>query len=112
MAQHPGDGTDRRDRQSVFVHLMGLCALLEHDLPPAMATRLLGGVIRRRGGEFPALRRTAGPGRFNLLHVVGAADLADYERRAREWATAVWESWSAHQDLIRRELDALLNAAG
>ena len=26
MAQHPGDGGDRRDRQSVFVHLVG-CAL-------------------------------------------------------------------------------------
>jgi Family of unknown function (DUF5946) len=33
MAQHPGDGSDRRDRQSVFVHLAGLCAVLEHDLP-------------------------------------------------------------------------------
>lgn len=24
MAQHPGDGTDRRDRRSVFVHLVDL----------------------------------------------------------------------------------------
>ena len=112
MAQHPGNGSDRRDRQSVFVHLVGLCAALEHDLPPAIATRLLGGVIRRRGREFPVLRRTAGPGRVTVLHLAGAADLTDYERRAREWAAAVWESWREHQELIRAELDAALIASG
>src|ERR1700743_1357257 len=41
MAQHPGDGNDRRDRQSVFAHLVGLCAVLEHGLPPQMATSVL-----------------------------------------------------------------------
>jgi hypothetical protein len=42
--------------------------------------------------------------------MVGAADLEDYERRAREWAAAVWGSWSAQHELIRREVGAALNA--
>jgi Family of unknown function (DUF5946) len=33
MAQHPGDGRARRDRQSVFVHLVALCAVLDSAVP-------------------------------------------------------------------------------
>ncbi|MGZ4249799.1 MAG: DUF5946 family protein [Solirubrobacteraceae bacterium] len=109
MAQHPGDGSDRRDRQSVFVHLVGLCAVLEHDLPNPSVTRLLGHVIRRRQGDFPILARTDGPGPLTVLHTIGADHLDDYDRRAREWARAVWESWNAQHALIRTELDAVRN---
>ena len=35
MAQHPGDGLDRRDRQSVFVHLVSLCAVIERKAAPS-----------------------------------------------------------------------------
>ena len=111
MAQHPGDGSDRRDRQSVFVHLVGLCAMLEHSLPHPYATRLLGQVIRRRHGEFPILLRTYGPGSLTVLHMVGAADRDDYESRAREWAAAVWDSWGAQHELIRAELQGVLDPA-
>lgn len=106
MAQHPGDGSDRRDRQSVFVHLVGLCAVLERDLAQPYVTGLLGHVLRRRQGDYPILVRPAGPGRLTLLHMFGAADLEDYDRRAREWARAVWESWSSQHELIRAELGA------
>jgi hypothetical protein len=40
-AHHPGDGSDRRDRQSVFVHLVGLCAVLECDLAHVPGALLL-----------------------------------------------------------------------
>jgi hypothetical protein len=105
MAQHPGDGRDRRDRQSVFVHLVALCAVLEHGLPDPYVTKMLGGVIRRRHGEFPVLQRDKGPGEVTVQHMVGATDLADYERRARGWATAVWDSWSTQHELVRAELE-------
>jgi hypothetical protein len=111
MAQHAGDGSDRRDRQSVFVHLVGLCAVLERSAPPGYTTKLLSRAIRHREGQFPVLRRSHGPGPLTVLHMVGAADLADYERRAREWATSVWTSWSAHHDLIRSALRDVLAVA-
>lgn len=109
MAQHPGDGSDRRDRQSVFVHLVGLCAVPEHSLRPRHATALLGRVIRRRHGGFPVLQRTDGPGALTILSMVGSTDLGDYERRARDWAAAVWSSWSVQHELIRAELQAALD---
>jgi Family of unknown function (DUF5946) len=110
MAQHPGDGSDRRDSQSVFVHLVGLCAALEHDLAYPYVTKLLGQVLRRRQGDFPILARTEGPGPLTVLHMTGAADLEDYERRAREWSIAVWQSWDAQHTLIQNELAAVRNS--
>jgi hypothetical protein len=57
-------------------------------------TKLLGRVLRHRAGDFPILARTGGSGPLTVLHVIGAADLDDYERRALEWATAVWDARS------------------
>lgn len=105
MAQHPGDGSDRRDRQSVFAHLAGLCAVLELDVYPPDATDLLRRVLRGRD-DFPVLRRAEGPGALTLLHVVDAADVDDHRERAREWAQAVWDAWAEHHGLIRAAVEA------
>jgi hypothetical protein len=86
--------------------------VLEHSLPHPYATTLLGRLIQEGHGDFRVLERTGGPGQLTVLHMVGAPDLADYERRALEWAAGVWGSWRAHQELIRAELGAVLNAAG
>lgn len=104
MAQHPGDAQDRRDRQSVFVHLVALCALLERSTPPDAVTQVLGRVVRSRR-DFPVLLRPSNPGAVTVLRMVGAVDLDDYAVRAQEWATSVWRSWTEHQTLIRTALD-------
>jgi hypothetical protein len=103
MAQHPGAGRDRRDRQSVFVHLVALCAVLERSMQPGFVTHLLEVLVRGRS-DFPVLARSAGPGALTVLHLVGASDLDDYSRRAYQWAMAVWEAWSSHHDVIREAL--------
>jgi Family of unknown function (DUF5946) len=105
MAQHPGDGSDRRDRQSVFVHLAGLCAVLEMQMSAAHATDVLRRVLREHD-DFPVLARTRGPGELTILHLDKPRDLADYEHRARAWASAVWQSWDEHHLLIRRAVSA------
>ncbi|HEX7474094.1 MAG TPA: DUF5946 family protein [Candidatus Limnocylindrales bacterium] len=105
MAQHPGDGTDRRDRQSVFVHLTSLCAVLERAATPARSPEVLRAVLASRT-EYPALLRTRGPGTLTVLDVAGAGDEADHDRRARAWAASVWESWRDHHVTVRAALDA------
>lgn len=105
MAQHPGDGRDRRDRQSVFVHLIGLCAALELHAPHSHLRAVFRRVLQPRA-DYPLLSRSQGPGGLTVLHIVGATDPADYERRAREWAATVWQSWRDEHERIRRALDA------
>ena len=107
MAQHPGDGTDRRDRQSVFVHLAGLCAALTLEIPAPVVTNAFRRLLAEHEG-FPFLQRRPDPGALTVLHMVGAADLDDYSRRAREWAQAVWASWETQHAVIRDALEAVL----
>ena len=110
MAQPPGDGGDRRHRQSVFVHLVGLCAVLERGLPSPYVTKLLGQVIRRRHREFRVLERAEGPGPVTVLAMIGASDLADHERRADEWgecgAELVERAARGHPRRARRRAQA------
>lgn len=105
MAQHPGDGTDRRDRQSVFVHLVSLCAVLERGAPPADSPQVLRAVLAGRR-DFPVLPRAHGPGELTVLHVADVADQADHDRRARAWAASVWDAWRDHHPAIRAALAA------
>lgn len=69
------------------------CAVFDRGLPHRYATKLLSRAIRHRRGGFPLLRRAHGPGSLTMLHMGGAVDLADYERRAFERARSVWASW-------------------
>jgi len=56
--------------------------------------------------DFPALSGRYGPGLLTVLHMVGATDLPDYEQRAREWATRVWESCSGEHERVHVALRA------
>jgi hypothetical protein len=75
MAQHTGDGRDRRDRRSVFVHLIGLCAALELHAPHSHVRAIFRRVLQQRA-DYPLLSRSQGPGGLTVLHMVGATDLA------------------------------------
>ena len=68
---------------------------LELNLPAAQGTEVLRRIVAYRD-DFPVLCRDNGRGRLTVLHMVGARDVEDYERRAREWAEAVWRSWTSH----------------
>jgi Family of unknown function (DUF5946) len=108
MAQHPGGGHDRRDRQSVFVHIAGLYAVLERHMDPAQATNLLRRVLQHHNA-FSVLARDHGPGGLTVVHLVGARDLADYENRALAWGRAVWQAWARHHELIRNAVTSILD---
>ena len=93
-AQHPGEG-DRRQVQSVGLHLMTLCLFLEHDVDPALGPELHRRVIA--GPAFHRLSRN-GPGELTVAHVPAEGAIADVRRAAYEWARAVWTSYEpAHE---------------
>jgi hypothetical protein len=106
-AQHPGDGTDRRDRQSVVVHLTSLCLLTERGADPSYAASVLRRMTSDAGRDFPMPERL-GPGELDLRHAWEAESLESYERRAREWGQAVWASYApAAHATVRAALDAV-----
>jgi hypothetical protein len=105
-ASHGGDGDQRRDRQSVFIHLMAICARLERGVTSSGRMALLRRVTAEKR-DWPKLWPPASIPALDHTHLGGAPDVTDYERRAREWAAAVWEAYAPAHDQIRRELDTI-----
>jgi hypothetical protein len=92
-AQHPGSG-DRRQVQSVGLHLMTLCLFLEHDVDPALGPTLHRRMIDR--AVFTPLLRT-GPGELTAAHVPTDGPVGLTRRAAYEWANAVWATYEPAQ---------------
>lgn len=93
---------DRRNRQSVAVHLMSLCTSLEQGIPGARLRHMIG---TWTGREYPLL--VPRPDAYQLT----VRDLADAPGQDRpglvaDMARSAWTAWSAHHDQIRGWLAA------
>ncbi len=98
-AQHPGqDG--RRQRQSVALHLIGLCHWLEHDLESARLNAITGRLTASTR-DWPWLDP---PSKYDMtvLDVLGGADADEHGRLVRRWAESVWDAWRVHHPTLRR----------
>lgn len=107
-ASHGGDGTERRDRQSVFIHPMAICAALEQDVSAASRTVLLRRVTAGHP-DWPALTCPPGHPRLDFTHLVGNQAYDAYADRAHEWARAVWEFWEPVHGQVRAALQRARN---
>jgi hypothetical protein len=99
---------DRRNRQSVAVHLMSLCAALEHGIPGIRLHHLIGEWTHR---EYPLLMPR--PASFAVtLAGVAAAPPEDRSKAVLACAGSTWADWSAHHEGVRGWLaDALAGAS-
>jgi len=98
-ASHGGDGGDRRDRQSVAIHLAALYAVLEHGATPAERVLLLQRLTTPKR-DWPRLDRPDGVPALTFLHAAQATDADDYDRRVRAWADAVWAFWAPVRETV------------
>lgn len=106
-AQHPHN-PDRRNRQSVGVHLISLCAILERNVTAARASTLIGDIAftqRRRGWEWPHLV-PEWLGAVTITDVHDASGPEAHREQVRLWASSVWDAFSEHQPTVRSWLDA------
>jgi hypothetical protein len=99
--QHPGV-PGRRSSQSVAVHLMVLCLVLDRGAPPERAFRARRHFTHR---AYSWLEPPASPGVVTVLDVLAARDPAEHAARVERWARSVWDAWSAHHDTVRRWLE-------
>ena len=96
--QHPGTD-DRRQRQSVALHLIGLCHWLEHEIE----FDRLNATTQRLANEdrqWPWLTPPAGYP-MTVGDLIEARDGAEHVRLVRRWAETTWEAWAAHHDTVR-----------
>jgi CTP:molybdopterin cytidylyltransferase MocA len=105
--QHSGTD-DRRQRQSVALHLIGVCHWLEHGIE----VHRLNGITQRLASEdrpWPWLMPPKGYA-MTVVDLVGARDGAEHVRLVRRWAETTWNAWAAHHGVVRAwAADALLD---
>jgi hypothetical protein len=107
-AQHPGV-QQRRSVQSVAVHLMDLCLLLERDGEIRRLVPVLGRMPARRTLDLHWLEPPAARGSMTVADALhgNAGDLRAAHVEA--WAREVWAAWEPHHATVRGWLDAPVN---
>jgi hypothetical protein len=106
--QHPGSPSPQ-SIQSVAVHLMSLCTLIEGASSSEWATKVIREAVREKGG-FAWLEPPESMGPVTLVDVWRANGAAEHERAVREWASSAWEAWAAHHGTIRRWCSSISGA--
>jgi Family of unknown function (DUF5946) len=95
-AQHPAN-PDRRNRQSVAVHLMSLCASLEYSLTGRRLRSMMGAWTHR---DYPLLRPHPSEYPVTVIDIV-RADTGGRAAAVTTLAISTWSAWSAHHRTVR-----------
>ncbi len=106
--QHPGSD-ERRQRQSVALHLIGICHWLEHDL----GFERLNAITQRLASEDREWPWLAPPTVYpmTVVDLLAARDGPAHVQLARRWAESTWDAWSAQHGIVRQwARDALASA--
>jgi hypothetical protein len=103
--QHPGT-PDRRCVQSVAVHLMGLCVLLERDGEARRLAPVLGRRPPRPTLDLHWLAPPPRNGRLTVRDALRAGSGDAHGEAVEAWARDVWRAWRPHHATVRRWLDA------
>jgi hypothetical protein len=101
-AQHPGV-PERRSIQSLALHLITLCRVLEDEADPADGPELHRRLAKQP--EFSWLEPPERIGKITVADVRAASDAAEHERIVRRWAREVWRAWEPHHATVRRWID-------
>lgn len=96
--QHPGTD-ERRQRQSVAVHLVALCHWLELEVP----VERLNAITQRLASAdrpWPWLEPPVGYP-MTVADVLEARSGVEHGALVRRWGVATWNAWSEHHELVR-----------
>jgi hypothetical protein len=107
-AQHPGVA-GRQSSQSVWVHLVGLCLVLEHDFDVAMSARAKAR-LAAPDARFDWLEPPSTLGPTTVLDILATDGAEEHARAVRYWAREVWEAWGPHHESIRHRATDLLRS--
>jgi hypothetical protein len=96
--QHPGV-PERRSIQSVALHLITLCLVLEDGADPQAGPWLHKRLAGR--SSFHWLEPPSPNGTLTIADVASATSSGKHLRIVEEWARDVWDAWRAHHCTVR-----------
>jgi hypothetical protein len=96
--QHPGRPS-RQSAQSVAVHLVSLCQVLEHRFEMPKATEAIARAVKAEE-PYPWLAPPESLGLVTVADVHGASGPEEHLARVREWASSSWAAWATHHGQV------------
>lgn len=100
--QHPGQPSPQCI-QSVAVHLISLCLVLEHGIEMARATSAIQAAVEHKE-RYIWLTPPPSLGSITVADIHRAQDAAEHEKLVRAWAESAWTAWSPHHATIQNWL--------
>ena len=97
--QHPGRPSPQ-SIQSVCIHLISLCLVVERSSPAAYFERIMDEVIRSKS-QFFWLTPPQSPGAVTVADVAKSVGQPRYEELVRAWAASAWSAWADHHGTVR-----------
>jgi uncharacterized protein DUF5946 len=95
--QHPGS-PERRATQSVGLHLMTLCLIVEDGVDPSEGPALHKRLVRR-----PAFRWLEPPrpnGQLTAADALRSPNPEEHAQAVTAWGQDVWEAWAPHHQTV------------
>jgi len=97
--QHPG-GQSRQAIQSVGIHLIRLCLVLEHSLPAERANDAALAAARRKR-DFFWLQRPPSMGDITVANFKPSLSGEEHKKLLMDWARSTWAAWKPHHATVR-----------
>ena len=104
--QHPGLPTPQTI-QSVNVHLISLCYLMERGYSSDRTEPKMRLAIQKFKGQFTWLAPPASKGAITVVDVAQAVEPDDLIRCIEAWSKSAWEAWSVHHPAVRMWVEKL-----
>ena len=103
--QHPGR-PGRQANQSVCVHLMNLCRMLERAGEKSRSARFLQQMTHR---DYPWLPPPPADYTITVVDLLREADPGAFAAMETAYAETAWAAWSSHHATVRRWIDDALS---
>lgn len=100
--QHPGHPSPQ-SIQSVAVHLISLCLVLEHGIDVQHATRAMQTAVKTKD-RFVWLMPPPSLGSITVADVHKAKNVEKHIALVRTWAASAWSAWTPYHATIQEWL--------
>jgi hypothetical protein len=100
-AQH-ASGDDRRQIQSVAIHLAALYLNFEKHYSNERIAQSMDLLIKRHKNKFPMLSTPSFAGTLNITSLLAAASPEQHHSLSLNWAQSVWQAWRHEHETIAK----------
>jgi len=100
-AQH-ASGNDRRQIQSVAIHLVALYLNFEKHHSNQQIAQSMDVLIKWHKGQFPKLDKPSFAGQLNVSSLSTASTADEHYSLSLNWAQSVWQAWDHEHETIAK----------